>query len=139
MPKGITNGVAKATIKIGAEVFRNVVDVKNDSSSSLNISLNSVQETIINSSLGIIGGEVSIKFNPRPFKYKSVNKVTEAAREASHYKEHSFSASQAKQVQKETKQYNAGSRKNNDVISNHANGAIGNIIFGIIKIDEEEK
>lgn len=135
----IKNSIAKTTVKLGTEVLRNAVDIKNNISGNFEVSTNSPQEIIVNTSLGIIGGEINTNVKARPINTKSVIKTTEAAREINHNKGYSFSASQAKQVQIETKQYNATVEKINNVISDHINGAIGSTAFGIMKIDENEK
>ena len=134
----VKNGIAKASIKIGAEVLRNAVDVENNSG-NLNVSTNSVQETIVNSSVGLIGGEIKTGIKTSPINTKSVNKATEAARKASHSKGISFTGDQARQVQKETKQYNASVKEINNVISDNANSTLGNISASISKLEEDEK
>ena len=133
----IKNGIAKATIKLGAEVLRNAVDVNNDSSGNFEVSINSAQETIVNTSLGLIGSEIKTSLNV-PINTKSVNKTTEAARKTSHNKGQSFSASQAKQVQIKTKQNNAIVKDVKNVVSDNVNGVASNIVVGIIKVDEEK-
>ena len=116
----------------------NAVDVENNSG-NLNVSTNSVQETIVNSSVGLIGGEIKTGIKTSPINTKSVNKATEAARKANHSKGISFTGDQARQVQKETKQYNASVKEINNVISDNANSTLGNISASISKLEEDEK
>ena len=129
----------KAVVSVGSEVLRNTIDVKVDAENGFSLGINKTEEIAVNSVVGITTGSIKTNFKPvKVVKTQTANQTIKKARSTAHSKGHTFSAEQARNVAKNTRERNAVGKEINGILTEQKNGFIGNSIGEILEYNSDE-
>lgn len=129
----------KAVVSVGSEVLRNTIDVKVDAENGFSLGINKTEEIAVNSVVGITTGSIKTNFKPvTVVKTQTANQTIKKARSTAHSKGHTFSAEQARNVAKNTRERNAVGKEINGILTEQKNGFIGNSIGEILEYNSDE-